>query len=127
MYNINRNATRSSLLLAFCASGAILVGCSQETADRAATAVENAPAQVERGAERAVTVMDDASITAKVKTALIAEPDLKGMAIDVDTAQNVVTLNGTVASDAVRERAERIAKEVEGVKEVRNQLLVKPT
>lgn len=127
MFNINRDTTRRSLLLAFCASSAILVGCSQETADRAAKAVENVPAQVERGTERAVAVMDDASITAKVKTALIAEPDLKGMAIDVDTAQNVVTLNGTVKSDVVRDRAERIAKEVEGVKEVRNQLLVKAT
>ena len=127
MYNVNRDAIRRSLLLAICASGAILLGCSQETADRAATAVQNAPAQVERGAERAAAVMDDATITAKVKTALIAEPDLKGMAIDVDTAQNVVTLNGTVASDDVRARAERIAKEVEGVKEVRNQLLVKAT
>lgn len=127
MYKVNRDATGRSLLLAACAGAAILVGCSQEAADRAATAVENAPAQVERGAERAVAGMDDAAITAKVKTALIAEPDLKGMAIDVDTEQNVVTLNGAVASEAVRERAERIAKEVEGVKDVRNQLLVKAT
>lgn len=125
MYNVNRNAIRRSLLLAFCASGAVLLGCKQETADRAAKAIENVPAQVERGAERAAAVMDDATITAKVKTALIAEPDLKGMAIDVDTSQNVVTLKGTVATDAVRERAERIAKEVEGVREVRNELLVK--
>ena len=125
MNNVNRDATRRSLLLAVFASGAILVGCSQETADRAATAVEKVPGQVEQGTERAVTVMDDATITAKVKSAFIAEPDLSGMAIDVDTAQNVVTLNGTVASDAVRERAERIAKGIEGVKEVRNQLLVK--
>lgn len=123
MWNINRTAVCSSLLLAFCAS-AVLSGCSQESADRTAKVVENAPARIEQGAERAVAVADDATITAKVKTALIAEPNLKGMAIDVDTAQNVVTLNGTVASDEVRERAERIAKEVEGVKEVRNQLLV---
>ena len=124
MHNVNLDAVCRSLLLAFCAGSALLVGCSQETADRAAKAVENVPAQVERGAERATAVIDDATITAKVKTNLIAEPDLKGMAIDVDTAQNVVTLKGTVASDDVRKRAERVAKEVEGVKEVRNELLV---
>lgn len=127
MWNVNRDVIRRSLLVALCAGGAFLAGCSQETADRAAKAVENIPGQVERGAERATAVMDDATITAKVKTALIAEPDLKGMAIDVDTAQNVVTLNGTVANDDARQRAERIAKQVEGVKEVRNQLLVKAT
>ena len=124
MHNVNLDAVCRSLLLAVCAGSALLVGCSQETADRAAKAVENVPAQVERGAERATAVIDDATITARVKTNLIAEPDLKGMAIDVDTAQNVVTLKGTVASDEVRKRAERVAKEVEGVKEVRNELLV---
>ena len=56
--------------------------------------------------------------------ALIAAPDLKGLAIDVDTVQNVVTLNGTVSSEDARSRAERVAKEVEGVQEVRNLLLV---
>lgn len=111
-------------LLPVIAASAILVGCSQETADTAAKAVESAPSQIERGAERAAAAVDDASITAKVKTALIAAPDLKGLAIDVDTVQNVVTLNGTVASDDARSRAERIAKEVEGVREVKNLLLV---
>ena len=121
--SMRRFANCTSLLPVIAAS-AILVGCSQESADKAAKAVENAPSQIERGAERAVAAVDDASITAKVKTALIAAPDLKGLAIDVDTVQNVVTLNGTVPSDDVRSRAERIAKEVEGVKEVKNFLLV---
>ena len=118
----------------FCSSGIVAVvalsatmlgGCSQESADRAANAVEKAPAQMERQAERAAVALDDASITAKIKSALIAEPGLKGLAIDVDTKQNVVTLNGTVASEAARSDAERVAKQVEGVTEVKNNLLVK--
>jgi osmotically-inducible protein OsmY len=121
--SIHRLVNCTSLLLAFSAS-AILVGCSQESADKAAKAVENVPGQIERGAERTAATVDDATITAKVKTALIAAPDLSGLAIDVDTVQNVVTLNGTVASDDARTRAERIAKEVEGVREVKNFLLV---
>jgi hyperosmotically inducible periplasmic protein len=85
----------------------------------------NVPPAVEQRAEQAGAVMDDASITAKVKTALIADPELSGLAIDVDTSANVVTLNGNVASDAARAQAERITKGVEGVKEVKNNLLVK--
>ena len=114
------------LLSASVAAGAlVLVGCSQESADRAAKAVENAPAQLERQAERAAVVLDDASVTAKVKSALIADPNLKGLSIDVDTSQNVVTLNGTVQTEAARSDAERVAKQVEGVREVKNNLLVK--
>ena len=104
-----------------------LPACSQESADRAAKAVESAPAQVERGAERAAAVLDDASITAKVKSALIADPAVKAYTIDVDTKANVVTLNGTVPSDSLSKDAERLASQVEGVKEVKNNLHVKGT
>ena len=114
--------TSMPLLLALALSS--VAGCSQETADRAAKAVENAPSQMERQAERSVAVLDDVTVTSKVKAALIAEPNLSGFAIDVDTAQNVVTLTGTVRSDDARAAAERVAKQVEGVKEVRNNLLV---
>jgi osmotically-inducible protein OsmY len=47
------------------------------------------------------------------------------MAIDVDTVQNVVTLRGTVATEDARKQAERIARQTEGVKEVKNDLTVK--
>jgi len=70
-------------------------------------------------------VLDDAGITAKVKTALIAEPGLSGLAIDVDTSGNVVSLHGSVASDAARANAERVARAVGGVKDVKNNLTVK--
>lgn len=103
-----------------------LGGCGRDEPNTTVTtpAMEVPPA-VEKRVEQAGAVIDDASITAKVKTALVAEPDLSGLAIDVDTSQNVVTLNGTVATDAARDQAERVAKGVEGVKEVKNNLLVK--
>lgn len=82
--------------------------------------------QAERGMEKAGAVFDDATITAKVKTALIAEPGLKGMAIDVDTSNNVVSLTGAVQSDAAKMQAEQIARRTEGVKEVKNNLTIKP-
>ncbi len=82
--------------------------------------------QAERKIESAGAALDDASITAKVKTALISAPDVKGLAIDVDTSQNVVSLNGNVATEALRKQAEDVARKVEGVKEVKNNLVVKP-
>ena len=45
--------------------------------------------------------------------------------IDVDTNGGVVTLNGVVENEAARQRAEKIAGAIKGVKEVRNHLTVK--
>ena len=81
--------------------------------------------KVERTVEKAGVALDDATITAKVKTALIAEPGLKGLAIDVDTTGNVVTLTGAVATEAAKQEAERLARGIEGVKDVTNNLDVK--
>lgn len=69
------------------------------------------------------TVMDDAGITASVKTDLAKDPDLSALAINVDTKDGVVTLNGPAPSAAAKERAETIAKGVKGVKSVTNNLL----
>src|SRR5688572_2147611 len=81
--------------------GALLLsGCGRNNQDAAsAPPAVAAPAEVPRAVEQVGAVLDDASVTAKVKSALIAEPGLSGLAIDVDTAQNVVTLNGSVSSD----------------------------
>ena|SRR5688572_12938109 len=88
--------------------------------------VDKLPAQAERQVERAAAVLDDAALTAKVKTALIADRRLNGLSIDVDTSDNVVTLNGTVASEEFRRQAEQLASAVAGVKAVKNNLTVKP-
>lgn len=83
--------------------------------------------QVERGVELAGAVLDDATVTAKVKAELLAEPDLSGMAIDVDTQRNVVTLRGTVRSEDARQRAASLSRAVEGVAQVKNELAVAST
>ena len=69
--------------------------------------------------------VDDAAITTKVKTALMAEPGLRSLEIDVDTRDNVVTLNGTVDSQEKKQRAMQIAQGVDGVKSVSDNLVVK--
>jgi hyperosmotically inducible periplasmic protein len=77
----------------------------------------------EKAASTGVT-MADTVITAKVKSALIAEPGLKSTGIDVVTEKGVVSLFGTTVSNASRDRATQLAAAVEGVKAVENNLAV---
>lgn len=68
---------------------------------------------------------DDNVIAAKVKSALIADPDVKGTQVDVEVFKGVVQLSGFV-NDAVQVRkATTIASNVGGVTEVRNTLQVR--
>ncbi len=67
----------------------------------------------------------NAALTTKVKSALAADSGLGTMtSIDVDSDKGVVTLKGKVDSAAAKKKAEEIAKKVEGVKSVKNQLRV---
>lgn len=100
-----------------------------------ARAVENARDQAGQSAEQAKEavgdrtaeagkVLDDAAVTAKVKSALVAEPGLKSLAINVDTMAGVVTLRGTADTPASRTKAEQLAMNVEGVRSVTNEIVV---
>jgi osmotically-inducible protein OsmY len=60
----------------------------------------------------------------KTRFDLAAADDLRDSTINVDVDKDVVTLTGTVASAAQKTKAETVAKAVEGVKGVRNQLKV---
>jgi osmotically-inducible protein OsmY len=75
--------------------------------------------------EKAATAVDDSAITAKVKSALLAEPGLKSLSIDVKTNNATVTLSGNVDSDASRTKAKQVAQSVSGVSNVVDQLTVK--
>jgi hyperosmotically inducible protein len=77
-----------------------------------------------RSPETMGTHIDDAAITAAVKTAFAADPDVKALSIDVDTRDGVVTLSGRVGSAGERTRAEDVARRTNGVKGVRNELTV---
>ncbi|OAQ20397.1 BON domain-containing protein [Thermosulfurimonas dismutans] len=70
------------------------------------------------------TQTDDATITARVKMALIKDPVTKARKIDVDTVNGIVTLTGMVETEAERKKAEEVAKRVNGVRGVRNNLMV---
>ncbi|MHB1184563.1 MAG: BON domain-containing protein [Desulfobulbia bacterium] len=70
------------------------------------------------------TMVDDAAITAKVKSELIGDKNVKGRNIDVDTVAGVVVLSGYVDSSQEANRAGLIAKSVPGVARVKNELRV---
>ena len=80
----------------------------------------------EKGAvDRTQAVAADATITAKVKSKFVADDQLKAHEINVDTKNGVVTLRGSVADPNSKERASTVAKEVEGVTSVDNQLVIR--
>ena len=70
-------------------------------------------------------VIDDSSITAKVKTALIESDDTEAGDIKVETRGGVVQLSGFVANEAQKAAATKVAQSVSGVKSVKNGLSVK--
>jgi osmotically-inducible protein OsmY len=76
----------------------------------------------ERVAAKTGRVIDDSVITGKVKAALIADPTTKAHQIEVETFKGTVQLSGWVDSDSARERATEVARNVEGVREVKNSL-----
>ena len=69
--------------------------------------------------------VDDAAITAKVKTALAKDKDTSAMAVNVDTDKGYVTLKGEVKSASERDKAAQLARNVEGVRGVNNNLAVR--
>ena len=69
-------------------------------------------------------MVGDAAITAAVKTKMLADSDVGGLKIDVDTTEGVVSLKGNVTSMAEKRRALQIARETDGVKSVKDQLKI---
>lgn len=63
--------------------------------------------------------VDDTWITTKVKSSLLADSDVSGLDIEVETVNGVVTLTGQVDEQAQIDRATEIARDIEGVTEVR--------
>lgn len=69
--------------------------------------------------------IDDTLITGKVKAALVADPDLKATEIKVDTYKGTVQLSGFVSSPDHIPKAVQLARGIEGVKSVKNDMEIK--
>jgi len=104
---IRRQVSSLLLLSSLLASGAA-AGCAkagQSTASRA---------------------MDDATTTARVKTALLNDPNVTVARIEVETAKGVVTLSGQVKTVEERDAAIAAARRVHGVADVKSALQIQP-
>lgn len=79
------------------------------------------PGERERSGAEAI---DDAWITTKIQSRYFLDPDVKGLDIDVETSKGVVTLTGTVETEAEKQAAEVIARNTGGVVSVNNRIRV---
>lgn len=70
--------------------------------------------------------VEDSAITTKVKAAVFNEPTLKSSEINVETYKGVVQLSGFVSDEADTRKAVEVARNVSGVKSVKNDMRVKP-
>jgi hyperosmotically inducible protein len=95
-----------------------------QATERAGDKMDEASSKLGEQSDRAGVVLDDTAITAKVKAAIMAEPGLRVLQINVDTVNGVTTLSGSADSQQGSDRAREIAAAVSGVKDVNNQLVV---
>jgi osmotically-inducible protein OsmY len=70
--------------------------------------------------------VDDATVTTRVKTALINDPGVGALRIDVDTFKGVVTLKGRVKTKEEEAKAIELARAIKGVTTVKSELLIQP-
>jgi len=93
----------------------VSLGCGSRTAESEGTEDKTT----------ATAEIHDAAITAEVKMALAVKRGVAATEINVDTDQGVVTLRGQVDSQAERQLAVMVAKDVHGVKDVVNDITVR--
>ncbi|WP_434795767.1 molecular chaperone OsmY [Citrobacter europaeus] len=118
----------SKTLLAVMLTSAVVTGSAfaeNSTTDKAQSGVESAGQKVDSSMNKVGNFMDDSTITAKVKAALVDHDSIKSTDISVKTDQKVVTLSGFVESQAQAEEAVKVAKGVEGVTSVSDKLHVR--
>lgn len=102
----------------------LTVNAANTVDERAQQQASDAAAKAGDTAAGAGAALTDAGITAAVKTRLLADPDVAGLKIDVDTREKVVTLTGTVSTAAQKTEAGNIARDTTGVASVVNNLRV---
>ena len=118
----------SKTLLAVMLTSAVATGSAyaeNATMDKAQSGLESAGQKVDSSMNKVGNFMDDSTLTAKVKAALVDHESIKSTDISVKTDQKVVTLSGFVESQAQAEEAVKVAKGVEGVTSVRDKLHVR--
>jgi osmotically-inducible protein OsmY len=109
--------TRALLVAAVLGSTA-LAGC-------VSTESEQSAGSAGTDKQTAGEVVDDGVVTAKIKAKLVDDPVTKAYQINVETFKGTVQLSGFVDSAEARSRAEQLARDMDGVKAVKNSLQVR--
>ncbi len=117
MYTAARHTLRAVVLAATAAL--VLSACNKSERQEVRT-------EAKQATNTAAAVVDNATLTTKVKTALLADAQVKGTQINVDSNGGTVKLTGTVDTPAQVTRAVEVAKGVEGVQKVENNLTSSP-
>lgn len=104
------------VVIAACSALVLVSACDSRTADSTSAA----PAKTSVGTE-----IDDSIVTSKVKSALLADPDVKSFDLKVETRKGEVLLSGFVSNQAQIDRAIAIARGVPGVMVVTNKMDLK--
>lgn len=86
---------------------------------------EYAELKTQTGQKAFKSVMSDSWITTKVKARLLEEESLKSFKISVETHKGEVLLSGFVSDASLKSKAEQLVASVEGVKTVKNAIVVK--
>ena len=113
MKNRNRSHVLSGILAGLITF--MIVGCNSPTQ----------PTDAISPATSAGTEIDDTVITAAIRTALLANPEVRNFDLRIETRRGEVLLSGFVDKQVQIDRATFIAKNVSGVKRVQNQMNLK--
>ncbi len=122
-----KKTKRAKALILAMVGSALLSGSAlaeESIMQQAKTIADNTGSKIDSSMKKADGFMDDSTVTAKAKAALVDDKDIKSTSISVNTAQGVVTLSGFVASQDQAVKAVAVVKNVEGVKSVSDKLQV---
>jgi len=117
----------ATIVTALLAAGP-LAAAAQTMKEKAESKMEEAKDKAKATGQSAKTMASDSWITSKTKIALFADERVKGRQVSVDTQKGVVHLRGKVDSEEAKTAAADVAKNIEGVQSVKNDLqVVAPT
>lgn len=121
---MRRNMTVTPLIILTCLM--VAPAGVQAKGEPSRSKSESAKEAVKDTSESVAEEMSDSWLTMKTKMALLADERISSMDVKVTTEKSVVTLRGKVDSQEVRQAAEEVARGIDGVKQVKNELTVVP-
>ena len=92
----------------------------------AAALLSTAGCAVTRDQQTVGAYIDDSTITTQIKSRMLNDKNVAGTSISVETLNGTVILSGFAKSNLERSTAEKIARDVNGVKQVKNDIAVRP-